>query len=73
LEGGSARRKVATYIQNNTNTEYTHRDIHASSGVRTQTPVFEQAKTVHASDRAATVIGMKQSIAHKIHTKSWDL
>jgi hypothetical protein len=35
LEGGSARRKAAAYTQNSTKTEYTHTDIHASSGART--------------------------------------
>jgi hypothetical protein len=32
-------------------------DIHALSGIRTQTPVLERAKTVHALDSAVTVIG----------------
>jgi hypothetical protein len=35
LDGGPARRKVATYTQNNTNTELTPTDIHALSGIRT--------------------------------------
>jgi hypothetical protein len=34
LKGGSAGRKAATYTQNNTNTEQTHTDIHASSEIR---------------------------------------
>jgi hypothetical protein len=38
FDGGSARRKAATYTQNNTNTEQTHTDIHASSGIRTHDP-----------------------------------
>jgi hypothetical protein len=33
LDGGSARRKAATYTQNNT-----HTDIHAFSGIRTHDP-----------------------------------
>jgi hypothetical protein len=37
--------------QDNTNTEETYIDIYALN------PVFERAKTVHALDRAATVIG----------------
>jgi hypothetical protein len=37
--GGSAGRKAATYIQNNTNKEQTHTDIHASSGIRTHDPI----------------------------------
>jgi hypothetical protein len=34
-----------------------HTDIDASSGIRPTIPVFERANTVHALDRAATVIG----------------
>jgi hypothetical protein len=34
----SARRKTATYTQNNTNTEQAHADIHALSGIRTHVP-----------------------------------
>jgi hypothetical protein len=41
---GSARRKASTYTQNNRNTEPTF-------------PAFERAKSVHALDLAATVIG----------------
>jgi hypothetical protein len=32
-------------------------DIHALSGIRNPIPAFELAKTVHALDRADTVIG----------------
>jgi hypothetical protein len=35
MDGGSARRKVSTYTQESTNIEYTHKDIHASSGILT--------------------------------------
>jgi hypothetical protein len=35
LYGGSVSLKVATYTQSNTNTEYMHTDINASSGIRT--------------------------------------
>jgi hypothetical protein len=38
VDGGSARRKAATYTQDSTNIEYTHKDIHASSGIRTHNP-----------------------------------
>jgi hypothetical protein len=31
--------------------------MHSSSGIQTNDLVFERAKTVHALDRAATVIG----------------
>jgi hypothetical protein len=56
LDGGSACRKAATYTHN-----YTNR-INAQTsmprvGFKPTTPVFERAKTVHASDRAATVNG----------------
>jgi succinate dehydrogenase/fumarate reductase cytochrome b subunit len=34
-----------------------HTDIHALNGIRTMIPAFEIAKTIHALDRAATVIG----------------
>jgi hypothetical protein len=46
LDGGSARRKAATYKQNNRNTEF-----------EPTIPAFERAKTVDALDRVATVIG----------------
>jgi hypothetical protein len=39
-----------------TQAEYTHTDIHASSGIRTHYPSV-RAKTVHTLDRTATVIG----------------
>jgi hypothetical protein len=48
---GSARRKASTYIQNNTNTEWTH-TIQTSMprvGFQPTIPAFERAKTVHAS------------------------
>jgi hypothetical protein len=35
LDGGSDRRKAATYPQDNTNTEQKQTNIHASSGIRT--------------------------------------
>jgi hypothetical protein len=38
LDGGTARGLTATYTQNNTNTVYTHIDIHASSGIRSHDP-----------------------------------
>jgi hypothetical protein len=39
--------------------QHPHTDIHASSGIPTHDPMFERAKTVHALDRAATVISSK--------------
>jgi hypothetical protein len=51
LDRGSARRKAATYTQNNTN-RITHTDIHASSGIRIRGPSVREGE-----DHAATVIG----------------
>jgi hypothetical protein len=53
--GDQPSHKAAIYKQENTYTEETPTDIHASNRIRTQ--VFEQAKTVHDLDRSATVIG----------------
>jgi hypothetical protein len=44
-------------IQDNTNTEKTQADIHASSRIRTHDPSVWVAKTFRALDRGATVIG----------------
>jgi hypothetical protein len=52
LDRGSARRKAATYTQN----KRTQTSI-PWVGFEPTTPAFEQAKTIHALDRAATVIG----------------
>jgi hypothetical protein len=54
LDGGSARRKAATYTQNNTNA-HTDNQCHRVEFEPT-IPAFELLKTVHALDRAATVI-----------------
>jgi hypothetical protein len=51
LDVGSARRKVSTYTQNNTQTSMLR------VGFEFTIPVFEKAKMVHALHRAATVIG----------------
>jgi hypothetical protein len=40
LRRGSARRKAATYTQNNTNTEYKHTGIHALIEIRIHDPSF---------------------------------
>jgi hypothetical protein len=47
LDGNSARRKAATYTQDYINTV----------GFEPTIPAFELAKTVHALDCAAAVIG----------------
>jgi hypothetical protein len=66
LNGGSARRKAATYTQNNTNSINAHRHpcLDWDSNSRS---VFELAKTVHASDRAATVIGNNPTYFPNVH------
>jgi hypothetical protein len=52
LDGGSARRKAATYTMDNTNT-----NIHVSSGIRTHDlSVLVRTKTIHALNHAATQI-----------------
>jgi hypothetical protein len=51
----------------NTNTEQMHTDIHTLSCIRTHDPVFERAKTVHALDRAAIVIGTFGMYEHVIY------
>jgi hypothetical protein len=51
-DGGSARRKVATYTGQQT--------WMPPVGFVSTISVFERAKTAHALDRAATVIGIKR-------------
>jgi hypothetical protein len=46
LDGGSASCKAATYIQNNTNKEQTHTDIHALSGIPTHNPTVRASEDV---------------------------
>jgi hypothetical protein len=46
--------KPATYTQGNTDRRNAHRNIHALNEIR----AFERAKTVHALDRAASLIGL---------------
>jgi hypothetical protein len=41
---GSAHRKTATYTRDHTNTELTHTDIHAWSGIRTHDPSVRAGK-----------------------------
>jgi hypothetical protein len=52
MDGGSARRKAATYTQNK-RTQTSMPQV----GFEPAIPVFELPKTVHALDQAATVIG----------------
>jgi hypothetical protein len=52
LDGRSARRKATTYTQN----KCTQTSM-PLVGFEPTIPVFERTKTVHALDRAATVIG----------------
>jgi hypothetical protein len=71
LDGGSARRKVAIYAQNNTNTEQMHIDTLPWVGLKPTIPAFEWAKTVHALGRTATVIGTFFYARGKITDTSW--
>jgi hypothetical protein len=58
LDGGSVRRKAATYTGQHTHTQNKRRQISMPRvGFEPMIPAFEQVKTVHALDRAATVIG----------------
>jgi hypothetical protein len=43
--------------QNSTSTEQKQTDMHASSGIRTTIPMFEQAKIFLAIDFSANAIG----------------
>jgi hypothetical protein len=59
LDGGSVVRKASTYTQNNTKHRINahNTNIHALSGIRTHDPASQRAKTVHALDCAANVVG----------------
>jgi hypothetical protein len=65
LDGGSVYRKAATYTQNNTNT------IMPRVGLELTIPVLQRAKTVHALDRAATVINLILFFSLKIGWSIW--
>jgi hypothetical protein len=56
LDGGSARLKAATCTQDNIKTEQTETSM-PRVGPEPMNPVLERARTVHALDRAAVVIG----------------
>jgi hypothetical protein len=55
LDGGSATRKAAIYTGENKTHTHIHRSM-SRVGFESTIPVFERAKTVHASDCAATMI-----------------
>jgi hypothetical protein len=59
LDGGWGRRKAVTYTRKNTNTEKLTQTSMAWMGFEPTIPAFERAKTVHALDCPATVIGHK--------------
>jgi hypothetical protein len=54
LRKGSARRKAATYTQDITTTEYTHTDIHASSGIRNHEPSVRAGEDSYALEIVTT-------------------
>jgi hypothetical protein len=57
LDGGSARHKAATRTQNRKIQNERTQTSMSQVGLELTIPVFERAKTVHALDGAATVIG----------------
>jgi hypothetical protein len=58
LDGGSGRRKAATYTHDSTSTEQTHTQTSMPRvGFEPTIPVFERAKMVHDLYRAVIVIG----------------
>jgi hypothetical protein len=56
MDEGLANREAATHRQDNTNAEYAQTST-SLDGFEPMSPAFEEAKTVHALDRAATLIG----------------
>jgi hypothetical protein len=56
MDGGLARRKATTYKQDNTENKLTQTSL-LQMGFEHTVPAFERAKTVHALNRSATVIG----------------
>jgi hypothetical protein len=54
LDGGSNRRKASTYIKDNT-TQKKREHIHASSGIRTASPVFDRSETHCVALRSAGI------------------
>jgi hypothetical protein len=63
LDGGSARRKAATCTHRTARTKNkrTQKSM-TQMGFEPMIRVFERAKTIHALDRATTVIGLLQII-----------
>jgi hypothetical protein len=58
MDGASARSKAATCTQDSTNTEKKRTQTSMPQvGFEHTIPIFKRAKTVHALDRAAAVIG----------------
>jgi hypothetical protein len=68
LDGGLARRKAATCTQDSTHTEFNAQTSMPQVGFEPTIPVFERAKTVHALDRAVTVMGTREIYRHKNDT-----
>jgi hypothetical protein len=67
LGGGSARRKVTAYTQNKRTQTST-----PQVGFEPTFSVFERTKTVHALDRAATVIGTYITSVIKLNRMIWE-
>jgi hypothetical protein len=71
LGGGSARRKAATYTGQHKQNKRTQTST-PLVGFEPTIPVFERAKTVHALDRAANVVGshdIKTRVLNMLDTK----
>jgi hypothetical protein len=69
LDGGSARSKATTYTGQHKQNKGRQTSM-LSVGFESTISVFDQAKTVHALDRAATVIGIFNLLVGKycLHT-----
>jgi hypothetical protein len=64
FDGGSARRKAATCAHRTAQTQNKRTQTFMSQvGFEPTIPVFERAKTVHALDRASTVMGLQITIS----------
>jgi hypothetical protein len=74
LGRGSARRKAATYTQNNTQTQNKRTQTYTPRvGFEPKILVFERAKAFHALDSAATVIGIKWTGSRNVLVRKCDL
>jgi hypothetical protein len=66
LDWGSARHKVATYTQNNKTQNKRTQTYMPLVGFESTITAFERAKTVHALDCVATLVGVCRICFFKI-------